>query len=408
MRSDSDLLEAFEGGSEESFAAFHEKHYQRVYSLALRDVRNAELANEIAQVVFLRFIQKASSLGDKSQAGAWLSQAARYISLEFLRSEARQRKIQERYFDSKELLFNESVPDRRAREEIREILKQLSAREQEALDLRFFQDKTFSEMAAVMGISEHAAKKRVSRAVDRLGSLLKNKNIAFGSLATFTGHTKTTFAFFMTKIKTGFSVAVLAALAVTPGIYFYSQFKTEQKENAVLTERLKEGTEIQPTVAAKPREEESNKLQEELNQLRNEVGLLRKQKTVIATLSAENEKLKLVLKRQMTAEPATGIEDQTTNNDLMASMASAKQGAMGAIMYADSNNGNLPADMKSISQQLPGQDAVNLGQFEFLPNYRPVKINELKGGPSSTILFRGKEVKIKSNGKYMRAYAFVD
>src|SRR5471032_305422 len=81
MNDDLNLLREFaRNNSEQAFAALVSRHVNLVYSVALRQVRHAHLAEEITQAVFIILARKADSLGDKTILPGWLCRTARYAS----------------------------------------------------------------------------------------------------------------------------------------------------------------------------------------------------------------------------------------------------------------------------------------------------------------------------------------
>ena len=64
-----------------------------------------------------------------------------------------------------------------------EAMERISESDRNAIILRYFENRPFRDLAAVLGLSEEAAKKRVSRALEKLRSVLARKGIrSTGSL----------------------------------------------------------------------------------------------------------------------------------------------------------------------------------------------------------------------------------
>jgi RNA polymerase sigma factor (sigma-70 family) len=154
--------------SEEAFAALVSRHVNLVYSVALRDLHDPFLAEEITQVVFIILARRAESLGPKVILSGWLCRTARYASANALTTQRRrQQREQEAYMQS---ILNEAELD--AWTQIAPLLggamEQLGQKDHDAVVLRFFEGKSFQEIGTAFGASENAAKKRVAYALEKL------------------------------------------------------------------------------------------------------------------------------------------------------------------------------------------------------------------------------------------------
>jgi RNA polymerase sigma factor (sigma-70 family) len=173
-KSDHALLAAYaEQRDDDAFAEVVRRHAGAVHAAAWRQTGHAHLADEVLQIVFLRLAQKAGSLSSETVVIGWLIQATRYAALDIVRREVRLQKHQEK-LKAMETVHSspasEADPD--PWEQVAPVLDQALSRMREsdrtALLLRFFSRQSLAEVAAALDIAEEAARKRVTRALERL------------------------------------------------------------------------------------------------------------------------------------------------------------------------------------------------------------------------------------------------
>jgi RNA polymerase sigma factor (sigma-70 family) len=180
---DPQLLRAYaESRSEAAFTELVRRHVDFTYSAALRMVRDPHLAEDVTQGVFVALAKSAAQLTERPVLSGWLHRTAQNIAAQTVRTIERRRAREQEAAAMNELLSAQSETSWQAiAPHLDAALGELDESDRDALLLRYFEKKSASEMAGVLGISAEAAQKRVSRAVERLREFFSKRNVTIGA-----------------------------------------------------------------------------------------------------------------------------------------------------------------------------------------------------------------------------------
>ena len=182
---DAQLLRAYVEGDESAFREIVSRHTDFVYSAALRQVNSQALAQDIAQSVFVDLVRKSREVSarmaqDASLAG-WLYRSTRFAALNHLRDEHRRAQHERQ---AMEQLITDSSPAadwEHIRPMLDEAMETLSDDDRDAVLLRYFKNHDFRSVGKALDLSDDAAQKRVSRAVERLREFFSKRGVAIGA-----------------------------------------------------------------------------------------------------------------------------------------------------------------------------------------------------------------------------------
>jgi RNA polymerase sigma factor (sigma-70 family) len=171
--------------SQEAFRALVQRYSGMVYHAALRQTGNPHAAEEVAQVVFIALAQKADRIPRQPTLYGWLFRATRFAVL----NQARQSANRERHEQETVAMQPITEPNEadstweRLTPHLNDALDKLSAGDRELLMIRYFGNKSHKEVAEALGVSEETARKRLSRAMERLREIFARRGVVVSSLA---------------------------------------------------------------------------------------------------------------------------------------------------------------------------------------------------------------------------------
>src|SRR5262245_44103749 len=166
--------------AEDAFAEVVRRHVDLVYSAARRQVRATELAEEVAQAVFVDLARQAHQLSPKTVLAAWLYEVTRRTAIDVVRREA-SRRLRERVAHELHAMNATAEDWTHIEPLLDEAMHALDETDRTAVLLRYFENKSLREVGETLGTTDDAARKRVSRAVERLREFFCKHGIHVGA-----------------------------------------------------------------------------------------------------------------------------------------------------------------------------------------------------------------------------------
>lgn len=174
--SDRDLMARLSAGDRDALAPLMERHYQRLYRIALSYLRQPDDALDTVQETFVKAFQNAHRWDGSVEAGPWLSRVAINQSIDRWRRNKRRRATFAPLGEgdhAPSLADDAPAPDRRVhgrevRDRLARALETLPERQRAVVVLRHYQDMTLDEIAETLGMRPGTVKSSLHRALGRM------------------------------------------------------------------------------------------------------------------------------------------------------------------------------------------------------------------------------------------------
>ena len=184
---DDQLVKAYAQGSNEAFDTLLKRHQDRVYSYILRIIKNEDLANDIFQETFVKAILtiKQGRYSENGKFPAWISRIAHNLIIDYYRQE-KSENLQSADMDDVDILNRKELCEATIEDmiitdqimsDVKYLIEELPELQKEVLNMRYYQNLSFKEIAEKTGVSINTALGRMRYAIINLRRIAREKDI---------------------------------------------------------------------------------------------------------------------------------------------------------------------------------------------------------------------------------------
>lgn len=168
------LWRAFKSGDERALITIFDRFTKPMYNYGYKLVGDRELVRDVVQEFFIELWSKRAHLGDTDCIKSYLFKSLRRKLMRLkLRSERRffeylVQPLEEGCYPSHEVVLIAEQTSKEREQQVREMLSKLTRRQQEALFLRYIEELSCDEVAAIMKLSKQAVYNLIHHALKGL------------------------------------------------------------------------------------------------------------------------------------------------------------------------------------------------------------------------------------------------
>ena len=181
------LVAAYAEGNNEAFDALLKRHEIRIFNYIFNILKNKDVADDIFQETFVKAITtiKQGRYTDSGKFSAWITRIAHNLIIDYFRQAKSENTVSADQEDADVLnrreLAEENIEDMlvtsQIHTDVKRIIGSLPEAQREVLDMRFYRNMSFKEIADATGVSINTALGRMRYAVLNMRRIASEKNI---------------------------------------------------------------------------------------------------------------------------------------------------------------------------------------------------------------------------------------
>ena len=175
-KTDQEILEAFGKNHDQGMEMMFKKYFALVSTVVYRILNDSEIAEDLAQEVFLSVWKNRETININSSLKSYLVRAARNKTLNYIRDNKVKTSVSEEMPDLPDFTpgIEKEIAGKDLRKKVSQLIDMLPERCRYTFVLSRFENLTYKEIAKEMGTSEKTVENQISKALQFLRKGLAN------------------------------------------------------------------------------------------------------------------------------------------------------------------------------------------------------------------------------------------
>jgi RNA polymerase sigma-70 factor, ECF subfamily len=169
MEDDLHYVTLCQSGNTDAFGALFDAYFDKIYRFVYYKTFSKEVAEDITSDVFHKALQKIQSFdAEKGTFSAWVYRIARNSVIDYYRTKETPIPLEDVFDVGVDERTPESLDALSALAKVTEYLETLNAKQREIITLRVWEERSYKEIAEIVGGSEDSVKMAFSRGIREL------------------------------------------------------------------------------------------------------------------------------------------------------------------------------------------------------------------------------------------------
>ena len=163
-----------------AFNPLVEKYAEKIRYYITRIIGNWNEAEDLTQDVFFKAYENINSFNPKLKFSSWLYRIAHNESVNFIKKHYRFKQVEFKDEIKNKLIIDKNIVEKLIEKDSAKLVNvcliELKTTDREILELFYFEQKSYLEIADILEISVNSVGPKIKRAKDKLKKILKERN----------------------------------------------------------------------------------------------------------------------------------------------------------------------------------------------------------------------------------------